>query len=346
MLPTQSVYLKVAGNIADEIRNGHFRAGDRLYSSKELCERFEISGKTAVRVQDALAKMGLIRKVRGSGVFVNYLKNVPDLSKKQNTADLRRVVFFTHSDNQWTEAFQKGIQCRVNQLGFDLRIEFIAKSAVLQDVFKAYAARADEGYIAVSTGAGMHFATGALLFSPSVNSVLIDYITPGSSCVITDNFDGMRKLVDHAVSLGHHHFMFASNFNDSLGALNANERELAFKLVVESRSLRGMVVDSGNFADLITVLRGSNAPTAILFPQDEPALRCKKILRDAKVKPLPLVMGFDDFASCESRLEHLTTLRVDRAGMGAAAVDLLRAASNANRRNKIVRIPGELIVRQ
>jgi len=346
MFPTRSVYVKVAGIIADEIRNGHFRAGDRLYSSKELCERFEISGKTAVRVQDALAKMGLIRKVRGSGVFVNYLKNVPDLSTKQNTAVLRRIVFFTHADDQWTEAFQKGIQHRVNQLGLDLRIEFITKSAVPQDVFKAYPARADEGYIVISTGAGMHFATGALLLSPTVNSVLIDYIAPGSSCVVTDNFGGIRQLVDHALSLGHRRFIFASNFIDSLGSLNANERELAFKLSMESRGLRGAVIDSGNFADVIAALKGPNAPTAILFPQDEPALRCQKILRDAKVKPLPLVMGFDDFASRESGLEHLTTLRVDRTGMGAAAVDILHAANNANSRNTIARIPGELVIRQ
>jgi len=90
----------------------------------------------------------------------------------------------------------------------------------------------------------------------------------------------------------------------------------------------------------------SSASTAILFPQDEPALRCKKILLESEVRPLPLVMGFDDFAPMQNGLECLTTLRVNRAGIGAAAVDILQATDDTNHRNRIVRIPGELIVRQ
>ena len=342
----QSVYLNVAEEIAEEIRNGHFQPGERLYSRTELSDRFKISGKTAVRVQDALVEVGLIRKVHGSGIFVNYLGDFPDLPRDETRPPLKRIVYFTHAEDRWTGAFQQGIQSKAGQLRLDLRVEHIAATAAPQDVFTAYPAKAYEGYIAVATGANMHFATGALLLSPSVNSVFIDYIAPGTSCVITDNFDGIGKLVDYAASCGRENFIFASNCHKYLDAMNTAERELAFKMEMRHRHLRGTVIASANFSDLVDAVRSSAGPTAILFPQDDPALRCKKILHEAEIEPLPLILGFDDFAPLEKGLARLTTIRVDRAGMGAAAVELLAAAKTNSRANQIVRIPGELIVRE
>jgi len=349
----QSVYLEVAERIAGDIRDGLFQPGERLHSRKELCERFSISGPTAVRVQGELVKMGLIRKVRGSGVFVNYLKEFPDFSSKQNTANLKKVVLFMKPSGggwgAWPEAIQAGIQLRATQLRLDLRIEIIPAGSMGADVFMAYPAKADEGYIAISTGAEIHFAAGALLFSPSVKSVLIDYITPGSSCVLTDNFDGVGKLVAHAVSRGRRNFIFASNFTGTgftaTGALNASERELAFRQEARLRGLRSAVIDSGRFEDIVDAVKGESASTAVLFPQDDAALRCRRILQTAGIAPMPLVMGFDDFAPSEKGLERMTTIRVDRAAMGATAVDTLLACGGAGRSEKIIRVPGELIVR-
>ena len=346
---TQSVYVKIAEDIAGEIRNGRFQTGERLYSRKELCERFGVSGQTAVRIQNTLVSMGLARKTRGSGIFVNYVKDFPIPSETQNSAPLRRIVLFTKSSNRWTDLFLEGVQQRANQLRIDLRIEFILSTSVTSDLFIAYPVRPDEGYIAISSGTNIHFAAGALLFSPCVNSVLIDYITPGSSCVVTDNFDGVSQLVEYAISRKCRNFIFASNFTGTAftctGTLNAHERELAFNIEMRHRGLQSTVIDSGSFDDLVDALKNTTGSTALLFPQDDAALRCKKVLLESGLKPLPLVMGFDDFAPCEKGIEQLTTFRVDRAGMGAAAVDLLLASNPNNRIDRIIRIPGELIVR-
>ncbi|MFA6568171.1 MAG: substrate-binding domain-containing protein, partial [Victivallales bacterium] len=124
-----------------------------------------------------------------------------------------------------------------------------------------------------------------------------------------------------------------------------NERELAFNLEMKYRGLDGAVSESGNFGDIVAMLKSRPAiPTAVIFPQDNPALRFKNVLRKTKLKSMPLVTGFDDFALREKGLEHLTTLRVNRAGMGAAAVDILCESGN-DFHPEIVRIPGTLIVR-
>ena len=338
----KSLYLKIAEEIAGEIKKGHFPLGDRMYSRQELCTRFEISGQTAVRVQDALTKMGLVRKVRGCGMLSNYIENAPYVSSSTNR--LKRIVFFGNEHN-FAEEFQVGARKRAGELNLDFRVEYVNINGQSKDVFSAYPASADEGYIVFSGGINIHFAAGALLFSPSVKSVLIDFITPGSSCVITDNFDGISQLIDHTFLCGCRRFIFA-NASYRGGPLNYSERELAFKLEMKYRGIDGNVSESGSFGDIIDMLKSRpDIPTAVLFPQDDPALLFKNVLRKTKLKSMPLVTGFDDFTFQKKGLEHLTTLRVNRAGMGAAAVNILYESDN-DFHQKIVRIPGTLIVRK
>ena len=333
----KSLYLKIADEIAEEIKNGHFPSGTRLYSRQEICTKFETSGQTAVRAQNALTKMGFVRKIRGSGMLSNYRGSVSSSISPLDT-HLKRIVFFAYA-HKYIEEFQTGARERSEELNLDFRIEYINISEHSKNVFSAYPVEADEGYIAVSTGAKIHFATGALLFSPSVKSSLIDYITPGSSCVITDNFDGIRQLVNHGVSCGCQRFIFAKA--GSIGPLNMDERTMAFNLEMKYRDLNGFVSESGNFDDIIENLNSQpDVPTAVLFPQDDPALRFKKRF----TTKMPLITGFDDFTMREKGLEHLTTIHVNRHAMGAAAVDTLYE-SGYDLCQKIVRIPGTLIVR-
>lgn len=337
----KSLYLKIAEEIAGEIRKGHFPLGERLYSRQELCTRFEISGQTAVRVQNALTQMGLVRKVRGNGMLSNYIGNI--LSMPSSDKPLKRIVFFAYV-NKFIEEFQAGARQRAEELNLDFRIEYVNISKQSQNVFSVYPVSADEGYIAVSTGANIHFATGALLFSPSVKSVLIDFITPASSCVITDNFDGIRQLVNYAVSCGCRRFIFANSSFHS-GALNLDERKLAFNLEMKYRGLDGVVAESCNFKDIIDMLKSRpDVPAVVFFPQDDPALRFKKILKAKPLKLMPLITGYDDFVMKENGLEQLTTVHVNRGGMGAAAVNILYESGN-DFNQKIVRVPGTLIVR-
>ena len=336
----KSLYSKIAEEIAWEIEKGHFPLGERLYSRQELCVRFNVSGQTAVRVQDVLAKRGLVRKVRGCGILSNYLGGTPSLPSPDKR--LKRIVFFAYVNN-FFEEFQTGIIRRAGELRLDFRVENVNINEHSKDMFSAYPAQDDEGYIAVSCSP-IHFAAGALLFSPSVKSVLIDFITPGSSCVVADNYDGISQLVNHAVSCGCGRFIFARAAYHG-GPLNLNERELAFNLEMKFRGLDGVVSESGDFGDIIEMLKSRpDVPTAVVFPQDDPALRFKNVLEKTKLKSMPLVTGFDDFVLWEKGLEHLTTIRVNRAGMGAAAVDILNE-SGGSLNQKIVRIPGTLIVR-
>ena len=79
-----------------------------------------------------------------------------------------------------------------------------------------------------------------------------------------------------------------------------------------------------------------------MFPQDEPAYRLKKLIHGEKNNHV-LVTGFDDFAGFETSDIPLTTIRVDQKGIAQASIEIL--CGKHIRRKKIVRIPGQLIVR-
>lgn len=58
------------------IRNGQWRAGDRLPSEAELCARFAVSRMTANRALRELQFEGLVRREQGRGSFVAELSRV------------------------------------------------------------------------------------------------------------------------------------------------------------------------------------------------------------------------------------------------------------------------------
>ena len=86
---------------------------------------------------------------------------------------------------------------------------------------------------------------------------------------------------------------------------------------------------------------------AVLFTSDQPALKFKKILKESKLKTLPLVTGFDDWIDRKGAdTEHLTTVRVDFEGLGVAAVNVMLENKLEDWGwPEIVRVPCKLIAR-
>ncbi|MBQ8993091.1 MAG: GntR family transcriptional regulator [Turicibacter sp.] len=75
-------YLAVAQWIKQNIQTNHFKAGEKLISENQLCEKFSISRQTARQAIGILEKEGLIIKKQGSGTYVNeHLPQSKTISK-------------------------------------------------------------------------------------------------------------------------------------------------------------------------------------------------------------------------------------------------------------------------
>ena len=90
-----SRYEQIAEMILQEIRNGKFKPGDRIYSRTEIVRKFRVSPVTASRVQNALAEAGRIRIVRGGGIYIlprKYSRLENKLNQRKNWK-LEKIVY-------------------------------------------------------------------------------------------------------------------------------------------------------------------------------------------------------------------------------------------------------------
>lgn len=341
-----SKYSEIAATVAREISDGHFQPGERIYSTSELCEKYNVSLMTAVRAHRALEEMGIVRKVRGGGTFANSVEDFSAAVGAAAGSTLQRVVVFKFG--RYTRQTVHKITVaslikRCTQIGLDAGFELIERQSVSLDAVNAMRPEPNTGYVIVSDSPTAHLAAGALLLSPNVRTVLIDSIISGSHAVLPDNYGGMDCLCDHLLACGYRSIFYAPRVKNCLGMVNASERRHAFELRSRRGDIDGRILESTNFSDLVAAFKAAGPRTAFMFPQDDPALRFLKILEETGVTALPGITGFDDMVLKEQGAERLTTLRVDRNAMGRAAVDVLFKSVELP---EIVRVPGTLMVRE
>lgn len=340
-----AVYQDIAEEIARDIRTGYYRPGDRILSTSELRGRYGVSLMTAVRVHQALAEMGAARKVRGNGVFANAATDFAGAVAATENTELRKIKVFC--DKAAFEAFhgetRTGVMNGAASLGLSVEYAFINRREVSETALSAVSPEPHTGYIVLSTGPELHLAIGALLLSGRVRCAVIDTIVSGSHAVLTDNFDGIERIVDHLLERGYRRIVFADKFKSSIGMINASERRLAFDLRARRGDFESRVIDSGRFQDLTEFFARSGPQTAFAFPQDAPALRFRALLLEDGAKKLPGIAGFDNYGSMEGSVDALTTVQINHREIGEKAVAVLLKPMKVP---EIVRVKGQLIVRE
>lgn len=73
-----SKYAELAVKLRTAIEDGTYAAGDRLPTTPELCEIYDVSNTTVKKAIDELDQLGLVARRRGSGI---YVKSTPSLRK-------------------------------------------------------------------------------------------------------------------------------------------------------------------------------------------------------------------------------------------------------------------------
>jgi len=67
----QAIYLQIADYVCDHILNGHWQAGARVLSVRELAVKLEVNPNTVMRTYDTLLKQNILLNKRGIGFFVD-----------------------------------------------------------------------------------------------------------------------------------------------------------------------------------------------------------------------------------------------------------------------------------
>ncbi len=80
------LYLQVYESIRDSILQGRLRFGERLPSTRELSDVYDISRFTVIRSYELLTAQGFIETIMGSGTFVRH-KTIGDSASVQSVID-------------------------------------------------------------------------------------------------------------------------------------------------------------------------------------------------------------------------------------------------------------------
>gem|GEM_PF-1469146 len=345
------LYERILKDIRAKIEQGIYRAGEKIDSLNQLCARYGVSKITAIRAIDELEKRGLLRKVAGRGSFVTGIRYVEP--EPEPFPELKRIVLFSKgfientADSSFARRIYNSIRDCAGELGIDLRVEHISENEVGGQVMIPFMPTPEEGIIALARDSVVSMLY--LFTNPNCRRVLVDTSMAGVPDVLSDNYYGIRKMLEYLAGLGHRRILFAARFADGQNFVNENERLEAFFNLATAMQLQPEAVDSGKFQDILAALRRSDRPSAVMFSRDDPAMKLLGELEAAgwRIPDDLSVVGFDDYLSAEYDSTRLTTFRVDTVGLGRAAVERLRRPVDPLWLAPLhVRIRGELMIRE
>jgi LacI family transcriptional regulator len=188
------------------------------------------------------------------------------------------------------------------------------------------------------------------VFDRRIPSVIVDFFSPklAAHYILTDNKQGMRQLVKHLAALGHKRAAFLQSasldwsFTERQSGFEAPAREAGIKAEAWVSPADGRAAEA-----VAEKLRGQDRPTALVACNDQHALAALQgaALAGLKVPQDLSVAGFDDIEAAQHA--GLTTLRVDKVGMGTKAIQhvftLMEPPLEPSSREDL---PVDLVVRQ
>jgi LacI family transcriptional regulator len=175
----------------------------------------------------------------------------------------------------------------------------------------------------------------------------------GNGSVMSDNVEGAAMAVRHLVERGHKRI---ATITGLLGTAPARDRLRGYREELQRQGLAyrddyveygDYYVESGTTA-MTRLLALAEPPTAVFAASDLMAVGALGVAQQARVRvPEDLALvGFDDILLAGLTQPPLTTLRQDKAGLGAAAGEALLALLEGDgNAQAAITLPVELVIR-
>lgn len=165
------------------------------------------------------------------------------------------------------------------------------------------------------------------LVNSDIPCVTIDHVFEKQTSIMSDNLNGVRMLVERAVSLGHRRIAYIHGQRNSLVTEN---RIIGFCRAMESHGLEvpeGYLAQ-GRYNDIESVraclrqlMAREDRPTCVLLPDDAPYFGALDALRgmELRVPEDVSLAGYDGNEAVQMIHPRLTTVRQDSDAMGRQA---------------------------
>ncbi len=290
--------------------------------SKALNDHNDVSVSTKTMIRETAKKMGYLPNSQARALKTNRTYNLGVLFAERAHSGL------THSH---FAAVLNGFKNEAEANGYD--ITFISRQigSSVMTYYEHCICRNVDGVVIVCADDFEDPQVTELLQS-SVPAVTIDYESPNSPAVLSNNKAGMNSLVRYAYSMGHRKIAYicgdtsgvtsvrVKSYEDTLKSLNINVRS--------DYLVRGRYHDptgTEKFAEQL--VRLDDPPTCIILPDDFSAIGALAAFEklDMRVPEDISVMGYDGILLSEFLNPRLTTFVQDTDRIGAEAASRLIA---------------------
>lgn len=319
-----------------------------------------LSEETQQRVLDAARQLNY----RPRGLRIRTAVENSDIETPRKVHEAIGFQFFadrpedTLQSNSFYAPLLMGAQDEAATLGLNLLVHTTDRHRLAREMPKMVEERAISGMLLV--GAGADPETLAFFAENVPHVVLLDDYDPSGQfeCITSDGFGGARQVAQYLLGLGHRRIAFF------LGEENVRPFQARLHGYLSALFDAGIIPDpglviGGQFEDsdevreeaIRAVLLQNDRPTALLVANDEYAFAVMRILRRIGLRiPEDIsLVGFDDIAFCAHTDPPLTTVRVDKEGMGRLGVRRLYAQMQTGSVNLLPahnELPVSLVVRQ
>lgn len=325
--PKQAKYKDIADLLRRQIRNNKLGAGERMPSFDEVCEIYDVTPNTVVRVYGLLEQEGLVERQRGRGIFVAERKR-----KVTGNIGIIGSESFRRPQLDYYNLFMHGME------------EAAARSQqhlLFLGTEKTWDVRSCEKVDGIIV-AGVNQVTHMIRRIPA-GLPLITIFTAGKnvSSVTVDDYQGARLAVEYLRQAKHHRIaclmeelpvLSRRRFNGYIDALS----EEGIDVITDWIRLTPTVDVSKEDHPYLTWGREQmqawlregwheTGCTALFVQNEMAAIGVMQVLQEGgiRVPEQVSVIGFDGTPLCDYVSPRLCAVEIPLEEIGARAIELL-----------------------
>lgn len=288
--------------------------------SKALNNQTDIGVQTRALIKKTAKEMGYLPNAQARALRTNRSYNIGVLFVDEGQSGLTHDYFSKVLDS---------FKMEVEEHGYDLT--FINCSKKNRESFSYLEHSRYRGFDGIVI-ACIDFNDPEVveLVNSDIPLVTIDYMFNNRSSVISNNYGGMKLLMDYILDSGHRRIAYICGNNNAV----TQRRLAAFYQALDERNVTvpDYYVKNGNYRDIkraekLTkeLLSGEFRPSCILYSDDYSAIGGLNAIHamGLKVPEDISIAGYDGVTTASLIDPKITTIRQDTVGIGKAAAEKL-----------------------
>ena len=333
-------FLTVADRLNNDIVNGVYPSGKPFLSRNEICEKFNISLKTAYKVQQELCKRGLICANKGR-TFTVCDPNLRDRIPLREIRLLRQYQMFV--TDYVMDEISSGIKdvCQENNLEFnEIYLELQDKHH--HKLSSIGGSEPGQGIVLLPYRSIMSRGSGYFLKYWQPHRVTIDFPLPGTSGVLQDEFDVIETIFNDAKSKNVSSIMQIPH-NTNIWNPLFSQQCYRFGLLKSQKLNLTMLYDNSPEINMAIENINNARPDALLFHFGQKNL-LDIVLDKLSYQPLIHVVcrGQGELDYCQN-IPNVKPYFFDYKDFGIAAAQLLLTPDNGYPKREYIYVKGKLI---